>query len=167
MNITNKKVIQSPFVLSGDQINNRCMKKILIFSFIIVLAGLGCEKAGVKDADLLNTKWILSSIQDTKTNAIINYPGDAAKKISIVFTDSLSVISFSGICNAGGGTYLFSASTGAIKITDLSTTKIGCKYDEWETYTVQNLYYAYSYKINVDNLIIYSDSAYNLYFNRN
>ena len=143
------------------------MKKFLIFSFIIFLAGLGCEKAGVKDADLLNAKWILSYIQDTKTNAITHYPDDATNKVSIIFSGSSNDIGFSGICNGGAGNYTYSSVTGAIKITDLSTTKIGCKYDEWETYTVQNLYYASSYKINGNDLVIYSNGAYNLYFTEN
>jgi len=140
------------------------MKKIVIFSFILILVGIGCKKANDKDADLLKTKWILSYIQDTKTNTITNYPSDATRKISIVFTDSLNVLSFSGICNGGWGTYSYSASTAAIKITDLGTTLIGCKYAEWEGYTIQNLYAAFRYKINGSSLVIYSNGAYNLYF---
>jgi heat shock protein HslJ len=143
------------------------MKKILIFSFIIILVGFGCKKASVKDADLLKIKWILSYIQDTKTNTITNFPRDASGKISIVFTDSLNVISFSGICNGGSGTYSYSSSTGAITISNLLTTLIGCKYVEWETYTIQSLYKAFSYKINGDTMVIYSNGAYNLYFNQN
>src|SRR5664280_1435276 len=100
------------------------MKKILIFSFILIFVGFGCKKAIVKDADLLKVKWVLSYIQDTKTNAITNYPNDAPRRISIVFTDSLNVISFSGICNSGAGTYSYSSSNGAIKITNLGTTLI-------------------------------------------
>jgi hypothetical protein len=61
--------------------------------------GFGCKKTNEKDADLLKVKWVLSSVQDKKTNAITNYPSDAARKISIVFTDSLNILSFSGICN--------------------------------------------------------------------
>jgi heat shock protein HslJ len=142
------------------------MKKIAIFSFII-LVGFGCKKAAMNNADLLNTKWILSYIQDTKTNAITNYPSDEVKKISIVFTNSLNVIAFSGVCNGGAGTYSYSSSTGAIKITELITTAIGCKYDEWEEYTTDNLNNASSYKINGNNLVINSNGAYNLYFTQN
>ena len=78
------------------------MKKIEIFSFILILVGTGCKKTA--DADLLKVKWVLSYIQDTETNAIKNYPSDAARKISIDFTDSLNVISFSGVC--GGGKFI-------------------------------------------------------------
>jgi heat shock protein HslJ len=143
------------------------MKKILIFSSILILVGFGCKKANEKDADLLNSTWILSYIQDTKTDAITNYPKDAPRRISIVFTDSLNILSFSGICNGGSGTYSYTASTGAIKITNLGTTLIACKDVEWEIYTTQNLNAAFSYKINGNNLVIYSNGTYNLYFTQN
>jgi heat shock protein HslJ len=143
------------------------MKKLVIFLLTIILSLYGCKKENSKNADLLNTKWILSYIQDTKTNAITNYPSDEVKKISIVFTNSLNVIAFSGVCNGGAGTYSYSSSTGAIKITELITTAIGCKYDEWEEYTTDNLNNASSYKINGNNLIINSNGAYNLYFTEN
>jgi heat shock protein HslJ len=133
----------------------------------MVLVGFGCEKESLKDSGLLKTKWTLSSIQDTKTNAVTNYPSDASRKISIVFTDSLNVLSFYGICNGGAGTYSYSSSNGSIKITGLNTTSIYCKYVEWEEYTTQNLNNAFSYKINGNNLIICSNSTYNLYFTKN
>ena len=142
------------------------MKIITIFSFII-LVGFGCKKAAENNADLLKVKWVLSYIQDTKTNAIKNYPGDAPRRISIVFTDSLNVISFNGICNGGAGTYSYSSSTGAIKITNLGTTLIACKDVEWESYATQSLNNASSYKISGSNLVIYSNSSYNLYFTQN
>jgi len=132
-----------------------------------VLVILGCEKTNLPDADLLATKWTLSYLQDTKTKAITHYPSDAAKKISIVFSDSSNDIGFSGVCNGGAGKYSFPSSAGEIKITDLITTLIGCKYVEWETYTVQNLYYATRYIINGNDLVIYSNGDYNLYFTKN
>src|SRR5664280_2371689 len=137
------------------------MKKIEIFSFILILVGTGCKKTA--DADLLKVKWVLSYIQDTKTNAIKNYPSDAARKISIDFTDSLNILSFSGICNGGAGTYSYSSNSGEIKLTNLGTTLIDCKYAEWEGYTIQNLYAAFRYKINGSSLEIYSNGTYNLY----
>jgi heat shock protein HslJ len=141
------------------------MKKIAIFCFILISVCFGCKKAA--DADLLKVKWVLSYIQDTKTNAIKNYPGDAARKIFIDFTDSLNVISFNGVCNGGWGTYSYYLSTGAIKVTNLATTQIGCQFDEWEEYTIQNLYTAFRYKINESSLEIYSNGTYNLYFTQN
>jgi len=143
------------------------MKKISIFSFILISVCFGCKKAAVNNADLLNTKWTLSYIQDTKTNAVTHYPSDATNKISIVFTDSSNVIRFSGVCNGGAGKYRYSSISGEIKVTDLMSTQIYCKYVEWETYTAQNLQYASSYKINGNNLVIYSNGTYNLYFTEN
>jgi heat shock protein HslJ len=142
------------------------MKKIIFLLVIIVLIS-GCKKAAMNDASLLKTTWILSYIQDTKTNAITKYPNDAFSKISIEFTDSLNLILFNGICNYGTGTYTYSSSTGAIQISDIVDTKIACKYDEWEGYTRQNLYTASNYNINGNNLVIYSNGVYNLYFNKN
>ena len=142
------------------------MKIITIFSFII-LVGFGCKKAAENNADLLKVKWVLSSVQDKKTNAIKIYPSDAARKISIVFTDSFNILSFSGICNGGAGTYSLSSNSGEIKFTNLGTTLIACKYVEWEEYTIQNLYNAFRYKINGRSLEIYSNGAYNLYFTQN
>ena len=141
--------------------------KRIIFLLLIFISSFGCEKENHTDADLLKTTWVLSYIQDTKTQAITNYPSDAAKTISIEFSNTSDIVSFWGICNGGSGTYTYSSVTGEIKVTDLITTLIGCKYVEWETYTVQNLYYASSYKMNDKNLIIYSTGAYNLHFTRN
>jgi heat shock protein HslJ len=134
------------------------MKKIGIFS-LIILVGFGCKKAAVNNADLLKVKWVLSDVQDTKTNAITKYANDAYSKISIEFTDSLNLVLFNGICNYGTGMYLYSSSTGAIQISDIIDSKIACKYDEWEGYTRQNLYTACNYKINGDNLVILETPA--------
>lgn len=142
------------------------MKKT-IFILVIIISCFGCKKDSLNDTDLLKTTWILSYIQDTKTQAITNYPSDAAKTISIEFNNTSDIISFWGICNGGSGTYTYSSVTGEIKVTDLITTLIGCKYVEWETYTVQSLYYASSYKISDHNLAIYTSGAYNLYFMKN
>src|SRR5512136_2541384 len=120
------------------------MKKT-IFILVIIISCFGCKKDNRNDTDLLETTWTLSYIQDTKTQAITNFPGDATKKISITFSNSSNEIGFSGICNGGTGTYIYSSVTGEIKVTDLGTTLIWCKYVEWETYTVQSLYYASSY----------------------
>jgi heat shock protein HslJ len=134
---------------------------------MVFLIGNGCKETNLKDAGLLNNKWILSFIQDTKTQAITNYPGDATGKISISFSGSSNDIGFNGLCNNGAGKYSYTSSTGEIKITDLATTLIYCKYVEWETYTVQNLYYASGYMINGNDLVIYSKGTYNLAFTKN
>lgn len=139
------------------------MKKIFIYSLVLVFIVGGCKKGSSKQPALINTKWVLTYIQDTKSNLINNYPADESKKIVIDFADSMDVISFSGICNSGAGKYSYS-STGTLKITDMATTKIACKYVEWESYTIQSLQEAYSFNINGNNLIIYTNGDYNLYF---
>ncbi len=143
------------------------MKNIAIFCFILILAGFSCKKANEKDAGLLKVKWVLSYIKNTKTNAITNYPGEASRKISIVFSDTTNNIEFSGVCNEGRGTYSYSFNTGAIKITDLFTTQIGCQFGEWETYTLQSLSSSLNYKIDGNDLVIYTSGEYNLYFTKN
>jgi heat shock protein HslJ len=144
------------------------MKKILFLGFMMILVGIGCEKASfIEDTSaLLKTQWVLSYIQDSKTNAITNYPTDAARKISIVFSDSLNLILFHGICNGGWGNFSYSPNSGDIQITVIGTTKIACKYCEWERYTIENLANAFSYKINGNYLEIFT-STYNLYFTQN
>jgi len=143
------------------------MTKKTVFILVITISCLGCKKDSHNDTDLLKTKWLLSYIKDTKKQAITNYPSDAAKTISTEFTDKSNLLFFRGICNVGSGTYCYSSTTDKIKVTDLITTEIYCKYYEWETYTVQNLYYASCYKINGTELVIFSTGAYNLYFTKN
>ena len=141
--------------------------KNAIFILIIIFFCFGCKKDSLNDNDLLKKTWILSYIQDTKTQAITIFPGDAAKTISIEFTGKSNQLFFRGICNVGSGTYCYSSTTDKIKVTDLITTEIYCKYYEWETYTVQNLYYASSFEIDGNDLVIYSNGEYNLYFTEN
>lgn len=143
------------------------MKKILILFLIIILSSLSCkEDTSTDQPALVKTKWILSFIRSNESNATTYYPTDASKEIMIVFTDSVNVMTFSGICNIGGGTYTYSSKTGTLEVKDIVTTKIACKYVEWEGYTIQSLDSSYSYKINGDNLMINSHGAYNLYFNK-
>ena len=138
-----------------------------MFILFIIISCFGCKKDSLNDTDLLKTTWILSYIQNTKTQAITNYPSDAAKTISVEFTDKSNLLFFRGICNVGSGTYCYSSITDKIKVTDLITTEISCKYYEWEVYTVQNLYNASNYIINGTELVIFSTGAYNLYFTKN
>ncbi len=142
------------------------MKKIFVFCFVMVVIASGCKKESTKQPSLLNTQWVLSYIQDTRSNAVTNYPADQSRKIIVNFTDSANIVSFTGICNTGTGKYSFSAS-GTLKITDLGTTKIACQDVEWESYTVQSLQEAYSYSINGNSLVIYTNGNYNLYFIEN
>lgn len=134
--------------------------------FMIILISTGCKKEKNQDADLLNIRWILKSIQNTATNVSIDFPADASKNISIVFTDSLKTVLFNGLCNNGSGIYSYSPEKGEIRIENLKTTLIGCTYVSWETYTVQNLIDASRYNINGNLLGIYSKGDYNLFFQK-
>lgn len=145
------------------------MNKILNICLILILLVPGCSKKNSQrsqDADLLNSTWVLSYIQSTSTNVIMTYPADAPKKISIVFTRSDNKVSFSGVCNSGSGTFSFLQNTGGISIQSITTTKIGCQYVEWEAFTTQNLDNATSFRIDGNNLVIYSGGDYNLYFTK-
>ena len=143
------------------------MRKIVVIAFVLLIIGLGCKKDSSQtgQASLSKTKWTLSYIQDTKTNETINYPNDVSRKISITFSDSSNILSFNGVCNNGQGTYSLSSNTGSISVTDIFTTQIACKYDEWEIYTSNNLIASDRYKLDGTTLIIFSKGSYNLYFN--
>jgi heat shock protein HslJ len=143
------------------------MKKIQILSLIIILSSLSCkEDTSTDQTALAKTKWILSFIRNNKSDATTYFPTNASRGIIIAFTDSVNVMSFSGICNMGAGTYSYSSKTGTLEVRDIITTKIACPFVEWEGYTIQSLDSSYSYKINGDNLLINSHGAYNLYFNK-
>ena len=142
------------------------MKNLLITVLALILLGLSCKKDNysTRPTTLVKTKWILSFIKDTKSNEIINYPSDAKNKIIISFSDSLNILYFGGVCNGGQGKYSYSITDGSIKITDLGTTLIACKYIEWEEYVSSNLYDAFKYNTNGDNIEIDSKGTYNLFF---
>jgi heat shock protein HslJ len=143
------------------------MKRLIIFSFIIILIGLSCDKEKPEEQiPFLKTSWTLSFIRNTTNRATTYFPSDAARKINIVFTDSLNVVLFNGVCNTGSGVYSFSEANNSLEINFLGITQIYCKYVEWEAYTIQNLDNAFSYKINGSNLIIYSKGTYDLYFEK-
>lgn len=139
------------------------MKKIFSFGLILLILAGGCKKES--HSQLLATTWVLYYIQDTKTNAITYFPSDAGGKISIVFSGSSDVITFSGICNSGTGNYVV-PSSGNIMITPIALTKINCVDVEWEGYTALSLSSAYGYNAGADNLVIYSNGSYNLYFTK-
>lgn len=141
----------------------------MIISICLILLGFGCKKESYQNeqTSLSGTKWILSYIQDTRTNGIIYYPNDESKKISIAFTDSLNVLLFSGVCNGGQGIYSYSSVTDSFKVYYLGTTLIYCKYVEWEEYVTYNLQNAFRFAVNDNQLAIFSKGTYNLYFSRN
>lgn len=144
------------------------MKKIFLFCLVLVLWTAGCKKEKQNEENestLVNTTWVLSHIEDTGTKAVTYFPGNASGKVSIVFSGTSDVITFTGICNSGTGKYTYSLS-GEIKITDLGLTKINCVYVEWEGYASLSLAGAHQYTVNANNLVIYSNGPYNLYFTK-
>jgi heat shock protein HslJ len=144
------------------------MKKIFLLFLIAFIAGTGCKKDSypVRQETLTGTSWMLAYIQETATNEVTFYPETEPRKISVTFHGFSNVISFKGICNTGEGTYLFSSQSGEVAVNDLASTKVACENAEWETYTIQSLNNAYRYMIDGDNLLIYSNGRYNLFFVR-
>jgi len=140
------------------------MKQIFSVLIIFLFCGSSCRKTESVSRELVGTKWTLATIKDLKTNSVLTFPDDAARKISINFTDSPNTLVFSGICNAGTGTYSVSGEPGTLSVVNLGTTKIYCKYAEWETYTVQNLNAASGYIISGTTLTVYSGGDYDLNF---
>jgi len=138
------------------------MQKILIFFFVVVTIGFGCEKASFKDAALLNTKWELSSIQDTKTNLTTNVPNTIQQEF-IFFSDTSNILMVAGACNGCRGSYLM-LSNDSIKITNLTCTCRDCTNDLWEKYFFENLNSVFKFKITGNHMKIYSTETYNLNF---
>lgn len=136
------------------------MKFLVIFIYIMILAG--CEKSGFKDAALLNTKWVLSSIQDTKTNVITTVPNNIRQEF-IVFSDSSNALMVAGACNGCRGSYL-KVSSDSIKITNLICTARDCANDQWKHYLLENLNSIFKFKIVDNHMMIFSTETYNLNF---
>lgn len=147
---------------------NAKMKKIFLLLIIAVIFVTACKKDNhpIKQETLTGTSWVLAYIQETAVNDVTFYPETEVRKISITFHGSSNAISFTGICNVGEGTYMFSSRSGELTIYNLGSTKVACNNAEWETYTIQSLNNAYRYMIDEDNLLIYSNSKYDLFFVR-
>ena len=143
------------------------MKKISILMVLIFSIGIGCETGHLNDPELLDCDWILTHIQDTRTNVSTVYPADASRSISIYFYSTSDMMFFTGECNVGAGKYGFTSLAGEIIISDIAITEIGCKYNNWESHVAHNLQNNSGYRITGNKLEIYSNSTYNLYFTRN
>jgi heat shock protein HslJ len=140
------------------------MKKILVPCLLVGLLVFGCKKDSPKEApSFLETEWTLVSIQNVSTKVTINFPADAEKKITLIFSGG-SVI-FNGICNTGSGnfeTIPFDATLGTLTVTDLGATKVNCTYSEWEGYVIQSLGKSYKYLITGNSITITTTGDYNL-----
>lgn len=145
------------------------MKMYSIYIFIILLSFFACKKTdNINDAKLqvplLQTEWILSYIQNTKTSDLISYPNDSTPLESIVFVDSTNTLYVRGTCNGCQGKYSLLSNNDSIWIGGISCTQVYCKYYLWEDYLMNNLDSIFLYKIINDKLTIYSKGDYNLIF---
>jgi heat shock protein HslJ len=145
------------------------MKKVFFLLMIAAITVTGCQKDSSQDRQetLTGTSWVLAYIEDNGTSEVTFYPETEPRKISVAFNGYSNVISFTGMCNIGEGTYLFSSRSGEVTISNLVSTKIACDNVEWEAYTIQSLNNAYRYMIDENVLMIYSRGKYNLLFVRN
>lgn len=121
---------------------------------------------------LLEGSWIFSAIENTQDGTIQNFPDTIPKKLNMQFRiDSLNlndsiglIMSFSDLCNTGGGKCLIFENK--ISFPDgISSTKILCLNSiTWENYFLENLALAYEYYFAQDQLILKTRGTYNLYF---
>lgn len=122
----------------------------------------GCEKTSFKDALLLNTKWVLSSIQDTKTYTVTNVPNNIPQEF-IIFSDASNKLIVKGTCGGYSGTYSYSNDS-IITSGEYVFTGGFCKYYQWEDTLLNNLSGIIKFKIVGNYLTIYSAGTYNLNF---
>jgi len=143
------------------------MKKLATFLLLTALFYSHCKKDDkpATDADLTGTHWVLSRVQDINAGTVSYFPGDAIKNITIIFADSMGSLSFEGICNTGSGEYALSDKY-SLQVTNLVTTKIACKYVEWEGYVTYNLSNSVSYRIEGNTLTVFSKGDKTLIFTK-
>ncbi|MCU0363898.1 MAG: META domain-containing protein [Bacteroidales bacterium] len=142
------------------------MKRILVLLYMILACAWSCEKGNITDTELVDTDWVLTQIQDTKTGDFLDFPSDAQREISIFLDGDSNALYFTGICNFGSGTYEFTSSRGKIHISDIVTTLMACNHVDWEIYTARNLEDNSGYRIDGDKLEVYSNGTHNLIFTR-
>jgi heat shock protein HslJ len=140
------------------------MKTAISILCLFYLTYLGCRKQDPQaDPPLLNTNWVLSSIQNTRTKANLQFPlASTHTSEYITFTDS--ILTVKGICNSGRSSIQLFTYNDSIRISGVGSTFIYCDFINWEDYLWHNLDSAFSYKINGNQLVIYSKGTYNLNF---
>ena len=143
--------------------------KPLVSYLVLILTFLtnGCEK--IEDdfdiMSIISTKWTISSIIDSETNEIVEFPIQL-NQFEIYFK-LLGIIELPGLCNYSFGKYnLFEDDS--IKISNVGQgTKMYCLsklHMDWENLFIRNLREANSYSIDRNQLIIECNSAYDLVF---
>jgi heat shock protein HslJ len=143
------------------------MKKIRMLFFVslvIYIALLGCKRNDPQNSDLFQ-KWTLTSVQNTKSSMIINYPDTTTLVETIAFTDTALLID--GSCGNYGQAH-YSIKNDTINFTKISIFNLlYCDLYQWEEYVIANLDSAYRYTINGSQLKIYSKGSQNLIFRPN
>jgi hypothetical protein len=133
---------------------------------MLIITAFSCKKndeANKQVNPLLIKEWKLTSIQNTKTNQMIEYPDNLTYKQLLIVKDSISLL-FEG-CGGNQGYANYSVNNNTIKLSDIKILHMDyCMNDQWNDYFFNNLERAFQYNITEDKLIIYSKGDYNLYF---
>ena len=140
--------------------------KTNILLFILLFLFIGCNKKNTNTytgtpVPLLKTKWILTSIQNTTTSLITNYPSNGPSEY-IIFTDSLNILNIKGSCNNCFSYYSIGNNDSIVTKSGGISTLISCENIQWETDLLNSLGHMYKYKIYGNDLSIYSNGTYNL-----
>jgi hypothetical protein len=141
----------------------KSLNMILFFIGMLVITTISCNKNNKTNykADLLK-KWMLSSVQNTKTHQITNFPDTTLSIETITFTDTLTLIN--GACGNYGKAY-YKVNNESIMFLDLSIFHLNlCSLYKWEEIVLNSLDSAFQYNVNSNQLIIYSNGIYNLIF---
>lgn len=133
----------------------------LIFLYTTIFLG-GCSKDQTENTvtNISEKVWTLKYLQYHESKFISYYP-DINQKVTIEFTENKQLI-FDGVCNTGGSTYAIE--NDKITISPLITTEIYCSNTHWEDITGNGLKEAYLYAISNNELVIFSNSGYNMVF---
>lgn len=141
------------------------MKSLIMLCTTLLLINVACKKDNIDiitNLSIDNTKWNLIDIINSTTYEEIIPPED----INIVITFFDSTIVSLAVCNTGQGIYTtrkdsINISCGFTKM----WCKLGSKYPIiWESVYIQNLNSSMKFKINDDELLLYSSGEYNLKF---
>jgi len=144
----------------------KSLNSFLIVCSMLVITAFSCKKndeANKQVNPLLIKSWTLTSIQNTKTNLMINYPDSLSYQQFLNIRDSISLL-FEG-CGGNQGNANYSVNNNTIKLSDIKILHMDfCMNDQWNDYFFNNLESAYQYNVTENKLIIYSKGDYNLYF---
>jgi META domain len=144
----------------------KSINPFLILCCMFAITAFSCKKddeANKQVNPLLIKAWKLTSIQNTKTNQMIEYPDSFTYEQLLIVRDSISLL-FEG-CGGNHGNAIYSVNNNAIKLSDIVITHMdACLGDQWNDYFFNNLERAFRFNVTANKLIIYSKGDYNLYF---